>query len=87
MTEGTAEGPPQPVTTLYVGNLPPTVDEQTLFQTFRPFGHIPDVQVESPCLTCFLARVVMCSGEAAILTPSGTAHGCAASALCCPVPL
>ena len=48
MTEGTAEAPPQPVTTLYVGNLPPTVDEQTLVQTFRPFGHIPDVQVGSP---------------------------------------
>ena len=46
MTEGTAEAPPQPVTTLYVGNLPPTVDEQTLFQTFRPFGHIPDLQVK-----------------------------------------
>ena len=45
MTEGTADAPPQPVTTLYVGNLPPTVDEQILFQTFRPFGHIPDIQV------------------------------------------
>lgn len=45
MTESTADAPPQPVTTLYVGNLPPTVDEQILFQTFRPFGHIPDIQV------------------------------------------
>ena len=51
MTEGTADAPPQPVTTLYVGNLPPTVDEQILFQTFRPFGHIPDIQVAHCILT------------------------------------
>jgi len=44
-TEGTADAPPQPVTTLYVGNLPPAVDENVLFQTFRPFGYIPDIQV------------------------------------------
>ena len=45
MTEGSPDSPPQPVTTLYVGNLPPGVDEQILFQTFRVFGHIPDIQV------------------------------------------
>lgn len=45
MTEGSPDSPPQPVTTLYVGNLPPGVDEQILFHTFRAFGHIPDIQV------------------------------------------
>ena len=57
MTEGTAEAPPQPVTTLYVGNLPPTVDEHTLVQTFRPFGHIPDVQVQSPLPDLLSGRI------------------------------
>ena len=47
MTEGSPDSPPQPVTTLYVGNLPPGVDEQILFHTFRAFGHIPDIQVGS----------------------------------------
>lgn len=48
MTEGSANAPPQPVQTLYCGNLPPAVDEQVLFQTFRPFGVIPDIQVCIP---------------------------------------
>ena len=36
------------VTTVYVGNLPPEVDEQSLLITFSYFGPIDTVQVRQP---------------------------------------
>ena len=48
MAEGTGEGdPPHAVTTLYVGNLAPLVDEYVLMTTFQFFGQITNIQVRA----------------------------------------
>ena len=45
VAEGTGEGdPPHAVTTLYVGNLAPLVDEYVLMATFQFFGQITNIQ-------------------------------------------
>jgi RNA recognition motif-containing protein len=49
MSDGCNGEPPHPVTTLYVGNLPPAVDEYVLLNTFHFFGQIINIQVCCPC--------------------------------------
>ncbi|CAL8466148.1 g5684 [Coccomyxa elongata] len=45
MSEAVSGEAPHPITTLYVGNLAPTVDEYVLMTTFQFFGQITNIQV------------------------------------------
>ena len=53
---------PGAVSTVYVGNLPATVDEYTLMCAFAPFGPITHVQASGPALGCLLLGAAAAGG-------------------------
>ena len=78
------------VTTVYVGNLPPEVDEQSLLITFSYFGPIDTVQVGlAPGFQTWLAGwwAVQRQRRACLPTKPALACPCAACQQSCPLSL